>query len=59
MIAKRSEKGWEIADDNGIFEDESISTVYPTKKACQDAINAQKIQSRGFDELRATEAKFD
>lgn len=57
MIAKKSNRGWEIADKDGIFESEETSVVYPTKKACQDAINAQNFQPRGFDELRAMEAK--
>lgn len=59
MKAKFSGRGWEIADDNGIFESEADSIVYPTKKACQDAINAQNSGNRGFDELKALEARFE
>jgi hypothetical protein len=52
----KTERGWELADEKGIFESEETSTVYDSRHEAQ--IAADKANSRGqeFDEYRALEA---
>jgi len=53
----KTERGWELADENGIFESEETSTVYESRREAQ--IAADKSNSRGqeFDEYRAMESR--
>ena len=42
----KTERGWEIADDQGVLESEAASIVYATKLAAQAAIEAAEIAMR-------------
>lgn len=46
MKALKTERGWEMADKDGIFESEETSPVFTSKAACQAEINKQAQTSR-------------
>lgn len=55
---EKTENGWEMADENGMFEAVGTSIVFDTKKACKAFIDSIR-EPRAFDELRAMESRFD
>jgi len=57
LHAAKTERGWELADNDGIFEAEENSIVYATRREAEIAAN--QIEERGFDELRAMEARYE
>ena len=57
LHAEKTSRGWEIADETNTFEDESLSVVYPTKKAAEVAI--KNCQQNSFDELAVLERMHD
>lgn len=55
---EKTEHGWEMADENGMFEAVGTSIVFDTKKACKAFIDSIR-EEKGFDELAATERSHD
>lgn len=53
----KTNRGWELADDNGILEAEESSPVYANRQLAQQA--ADEPAPKAFDELAAMERKFD
>jgi hypothetical protein len=54
----KTERGWEMADEQNMFEAEECSPVFDTKKACQAFIDSIR-EPRAFDELAAMELRHD
>ena len=52
MKAIKTERGWEMADDNGIFESLETSPVFKSKKACEDMIHREAC-GKSHDESKS------
>jgi hypothetical protein len=59
LLPAKTERGWELADHTGTFEAETISEVFPSKQAAQEAANKANAYERGWDELSALELQHD
>ena len=59
LHAAKTERGWELADETGTFEDESQSEVFSSKKLAEDAAKKANHAVRGFDELSTLERQYD
>lgn len=55
---EKTEHGWEMCDENGMFEAVGTSIVFDTKKQCQAFIDSIR-EEKSFDELAAMERKHD
>lgn len=49
LHAEQTERGWELADETGTFEAESVSVVYPTKTKADQAAKQANQPERMFD----------
>jgi len=56
---EKTSRGWELADETGTFEAESLSEVFPSKSAAQLSANKHNHSPLGFDELAAMERMHD
>jgi len=59
LTPKKTNRGWELADETGTFECEEISVVYATRKAAKVAADAANYGHESFDEYRAMKAKAE
>jgi len=55
----KTERGWELADSEGILESEDTSIVYKTKQEALNAAALLEYPLRGFDEPAALERRYD
>lgn len=52
MKALKTNRGWEMADDNGIFESEETSPVFTSKEACEYVIHREAF-GKAHDESKS------
>jgi len=55
---EKTEHGWEMADEQGMFEAIGTSIVFDTKKQCQAFIDSIR-EPKPFDELAAIELRHN
>ncbi len=55
---EKTENGWEMADENGMFEAVGTSIVFDTRKQCKEFIDSIR-EPKPFDELAAMERQHD
>lgn len=53
LHAEKTGRGWELADESGTFEAESLSVAYPSKKAAAQAALEANAPCRYHDESKS------